>query len=145
MPLPAPPAHETLARHPRRADLSWILEEALAYSQSHADSNAWDQPFGMALTHIGELQPIVFLGKSTTRGQVEYVEAQLYSLRPVLRACARGTIVTVHADGAPTFTALRIQLEHADGPPLDAYHPLDPPGPGWIEPGSPTIFPRTGR
>ena len=102
-----------------------------------------DLPFGVALTAEGQLTLLDHPENTPLHALIEDVEARLLSLRPVLRACARCVQMEVSVGGQRVH-ALRVQLEHAEGPPLDAWRPRADEGAWWVEAGIPFVWPVAG-
>jgi hypothetical protein len=139
MRLLSAPSRRPLDAHPAKTDCARVLENAFLLNQERAKFVVRDLPFGIALTTTDHIQLIGFRGGSFEAGRIEVVQARLWSLRPVLRACALCTLVEVKRPGG-AFDALRVQVEHASGPPLDVYQPVEDIESWWVEPGTPFVF-----
>ena len=130
---PQPP-RQHLASHPH-ADECWVLLDlAFRTHGARAHRADGDLPFGVVLTHAHELHVLGHGPEAATSGLIEDIEARLWSLRTVLRACARCSHVEL-SSATERMDALRVQLEHIDGPPLDVYRPLANGTGWWVEAG----------
>ncbi len=133
------PPRRPLDAHPAKSDCARVLENAFLLNQERAHLIVRDLPFGIALTTTDDIRLIGFRGGAFEAGRIETVQARLWSLRPVLRACALCTLVEITGpDGS--IDALRVQVEHADGPPLDVYQPVEDIEAWWVESGTPFVF-----
>lgn len=135
---PQPP-RERLESHPHSGECREILELAFRTDLGRARRDDWDLPFGVVLTRSHELQVLEHGAEPAASGLIEEVEARLWSLRPVLRACARCSHVEL-SSGAEVMSALRVQLEHVAGPPLDVYLPLADDEGWWVEAGEASLL-----
>jgi hypothetical protein len=135
---PRPPRHD-LRSHPHAAECREILALACRTYLERARRDDRDLPFGVVLTRSLELQVLEHGPEPAEDGLLEEVEARLWSLRPVLRACARCCHVEL-SSGAESMEALRVQLEHVDGPPLDVYLPVADQEGWWVELGESTLW-----
>jgi len=119
------------------------MDCAFRADRQRAGRDTRDLPFGVALTGDGRLTLLDHPENTPLHCLIEDVEARILSLRPVLRACARCVQMEVSV-GGQRMDALRVQLEHADGPPLDAWLPLADDGAWWVEAGTPFVWPGAG-
>lgn len=138
------PPRSMLKQHPQATDLSRLIAHALSLDVARAGLDSHDLPFGVVLMQGGELRTVGHAPGAPLEGVIEQIEAQIWSLRPVLRACARCCHVDLRMPDQASMSALRVQLEHVNGPPLDAYLPLVDDGGWWVEAGSAWVLPSVG-
>ena len=134
------PPRSLLEHHPQVIDLARIIKHAFGVDVARAGQDSHDMPFGVVLTHDGELRTVEHASGASLEGVIEQIEAQIWSLRPVLRACARCCHVDLKIAGSTFESALRVQAEHLVGPPLDAFLPLGDDEGWWVEAGAPGIL-----
>lgn len=140
---PQPP-RQRLESHPHADEYRQIFDLAVRTSVTRARRDDWDLPFGVVLTHAHELQVLDHRSEPAKSSLIEDVEARLWSLRPVLRACARCSHVEL-SSGGERMDTLRVQLEHIEGPPLDVYRPLADGAGWWVEAGEALLWPTHTR
>ena len=99
MRLLSTPPRRPLDAHPAKSDCARVLENAFLLNQQRANLIVRDLPFGIALTTTDDIRLIGFRGGAFEAGRIEVVQARLWSLRPVLRACALCTLVEVTGPG----------------------------------------------
>ncbi|HCH66582.1 MAG: hypothetical protein CL927_12695 [Deltaproteobacteria bacterium] len=135
-----PPARDALERHPHSADCQRLVHNAFRLDLERAGLDTHDLPFAIALFDSDEIRLIGHRSGAPGHGLIEENEGRLWSLRPVLRACARCSHVGLSFEQGVVIAALRVQVEHRHGPPLDVYLPHADEGRWWVEAGSSWLF-----
>ena len=133
-------ARHHLDSHPQAGDCRRLVDNARQLDVERAGLETHDLPFAVGLFPNDEIRVLGYRSGDPTHGLIEQLEARIWSLRSVLRGCARCSHVELAFDGGRRLSALRMQVEHVAGPPLDVYLPLTDDNGWWVEPGTPWLF-----
>jgi hypothetical protein len=133
-------ARHALENHPHAEDCRRLVHHAMRLDLQRAGLETHDLPFAVVLFASNETRVLEAGADGPETGLIERLEARIWSVRSLLRACARCSHVDLSFESAHTLSALRVQVEHAAGPPLDVYLPLDDDHGWWVEGGAPWVF-----